>query len=172
MKKLTPELIEKLKQKALAATPTGLGWETENCSIFASDIVQWGKRPGDGSTSDGYLGGVKAQRSSNAFVTVCACWTDEDAAFIAAADPETVMALIGALEVERAAVEVLAEIAERCQADSRGCEFCYVRGGCDPDNMAKCARAEARKRLGLGEVCTPVALSIKVRDGEQTDERR
>ena len=59
--------------------------------------------------------------------------------------------LEAALAVERAAVEVLAEIAERCQADSRGCEFCYVRGGCDPDNMAKCARAEARKRLGLGE---------------------
>lgn len=142
MKKLTPELIEKLKQKALAATP-GPWWQEGPLS------------PEETGTPGGLPAAVihveDCEDGETERTVITEYVSEKDAAFIAAADPETVMALIGALEVERAAVEVLAEIAERCQADSRGCEFCYVRGGCDPDNMAKCARAEARKRLGLGE---------------------
>lgn len=150
MATLTDEQLADLREKALAATPTGLGWKAENCSIFASDIVQWGKRPGDGSTSDGYLGGVKAQRSSNSSVTVCACWTDEDAAFIASADPQTVLALIERIGELDAQVAVMVEM-----ATSLG--WCPIGVDCPPDDKdcRKCWRdalcTEARKRLGLGE---------------------
>ena len=136
MATLTDEQLADLREKAMAATPGEWHYKRRTQVVTDHD---------GGLVVDVGVGRIGLQ-------------LDADGTYIAAADPQTILALlqrIGELEqelaTERAAVEVLAEIAERCQADSRGCEFCYVRGGCDPDNMAKCARAEARKRLGLGE---------------------
>lgn len=121
---------------------------------------------------------AKVAQSNRAALDVVRALNPKVADWLAAADPQTILALlqrIGDLEaelaIERSAVEVLATRAKSilgtvCQEGWRRCPLlrqdhqcggalaCGSIKGCNA-YFADYARGEARKRLGLGEEVTP-----------------
>jgi hypothetical protein len=92
---VTIEQLEELERLADRATKGS--WQRDTVSLFASDIMDWGK--GDGIVSgDKYFDGVKTKPDERGYSSlVCGVWEDCDIDYISAADPPTVKTLIRAL---------------------------------------------------------------------------
>lgn len=106
-------LLDGLQAKAEAATPGD--WEAENAALFACDIIEWGKgedRLGSPKPDTRYFDGVSAKKPNGCGNTVCGCWQVEDAAFIAAANPAVIAALVREVRVWQRATFELAKLSD------------------------------------------------------------